>query len=295
MRAGVHLLSRKDYYCTDKELYEILINTDSEDEALDEGDEDDGNYSPESTDEDRSSEFRSHNNKNSDAQIDNIAEDPSALDIVEAFITESFIQLIAKQTNMYYDSCVENTPENAVKNYKPPMVDEMDDCHFGNISRQRNTGLGCSFLSWSIARRDTSLILLSVDENVGKSGNIVLTLTEPYWGNGHRLFTDNWYTSPLLYEFLFHKKINCCGTVKSNRQFMPLFEKKNVKGKVQHFSTERLVALKWTDKGDVHMLSSMHKSEMKMTKASRNKQVKKPTCFIDYNTNMGELIKQICF
>lgn len=65
-----------------------------------------------------------------------------------------------------------------------------------------------------------------IDEKFGKSGNIVLTLTENYWNKGHRLYTDNWYTSPLLFQFLFEKKINCCGTVKANRKFMPSFDKK---------------------------------------------------------------------
>lgn len=93
------------------------------------------------------------------------------------------------------------------------------------------------------------------DERLGKSGNIVVTLTEPYWNRGHRLYTDNWYTSPLLSEALFKKEVNCCGTVKSNRQFMPKFEKTRERGAIQYFSTERLLALKWTDKRDVYMLT----------------------------------------
>ena len=112
-------------------------------------------------------------------------------------------------------------------------------------------------------------------------------MTEPYWNKGHHLYTDNWYTSPLLYEFLFHKKINCCGTVKANRQFMPPFQKTKEKGTVQFFSTERLLALKWTDKRDVHMLTSMHNSAMQMTETNSNKEVEKPACVIEYNANMG--------
>ncbi|KAJ8938675.1 hypothetical protein NQ314_011376 [Rhamnusium bicolor] len=61
---------------------------------------------------------------------------------------------------------------------------------------------------------------------LGKSGNIVMTLTEPYWGMRHKLFTDNWYTSPALYQTLFDKKMNCCGIVKTNRKNMPPLNEK---------------------------------------------------------------------
>lgn len=30
-----------------------------------------------------------------------------------------------------------------------------------------------------------------IDDTVGKSSNIVLTLTQTYWNRGHRLYTDN--------------------------------------------------------------------------------------------------------
>lgn len=129
--------------------------------------------------------------------------------------------------------------------------------------------------------------ITEIDKRLGKSGNIVMTLTEPFWNKGHRLYTDNWYTSPLLYDALFDKKTNCCGTVKANRQFMPKFEKTKVKGTTQFFSTDRLLALKWTDKRDVHMLTSIHNNAMGVAKISRNEEVVKPTCVIDYNSNMG--------
>ncbi|KAJ8946215.1 hypothetical protein NQ318_013026 [Aromia moschata] len=120
-----------------------------------------------------------------------------------------------------------------------------------------------------------------IDEKFGKSGSIALTLTEKYWGNGHRLYTDNWYTSSLLFQFLFENKMNCCGTVKANRKCMPPFDKKKAaRGKIQHFSTDTLLAIKWTDKRDVLMLTSFHDTVMDGDK-------EKPVCVIDYNSNMG--------
>lgn len=71
------------------------------------------------------------------------------------------------------------------------------------------TGYVLDFLIYTGASTE----ITEFDSSLGKSGNIVLTLTEPYWNKGHRLYTDNWYTSPLLYEALFSRKFNCCGTV----------------------------------------------------------------------------------
>lgn len=123
-------------------------------------------------------------------------------------------------------------------------------------------------------------------EQFGKSGNIVLSLTENYWNKGHRLYTDNWYTSPLLYRFLYGKKINCCGTANANRKFMPAFDdQKAERGTVQDFCTNDLLAIKWTDKRDVHMLTSFHENAMNASGLQRESQ-EKPVCFADYNSNM---------
>ena len=40
---------------------------------------------------------------------------------------------------------------------------------------------------------------IDLDENLGKSGSIVMTLMKPYLNKGHSLFVDNWYTSPRLF------------------------------------------------------------------------------------------------
>lgn len=125
------------------------------------------------------------------------------------------------------------------------------------------------------------------DTKLGKSGNIVMTLTAPYFGKGHRLYTDNWYSSPLLFEELFKRKLNCCGTVKTNRLFMPKFEKCIPKGTTQSFSTDNLLAIKWADKRDVHILTSMHYNTMVTVKTKHNEDKNKPGAVVDYNKNMG--------
>lgn len=58
-------------------------------------------------------------------------------------------------------------------------------------------------------------------QDLGVSGSVVTTLIQPYLDKGHSLFTDNWYTSPVLSTYLFQHKTNSCGTVRANRKNMP--------------------------------------------------------------------------
>lgn len=130
--------------------------------------------------------------------------------------------------------------------------------------------------------------------DIGKSGNIVLTLLEPYLKNGHTLFVDNWYTSPSLFDYLYKNKTTACGTVKRNRKNMPTFTEKLEKSEFTHRSTENLLAVKWKDKREVHMLTSCHIPGAKETgKKDREtgRVIMKPTCVVDYNENMGAVDK----
>lgn len=47
------------------------------------------------------------------------------------------------------------------------------------------------------------------DPSLGISGAVVNTLMKPYLKKGHKLFIDNWYTSPSLAMFLYKKKNKC--------------------------------------------------------------------------------------
>jgi hypothetical protein len=38
---------------------------------------------------------------------------------------------------------------------------------------------------------------------------------------GHKIFMDNYFTSPKFFNNLHHMKINACGTVRHNRKQMP--------------------------------------------------------------------------
>nr|XP_022900609.1 piggyBac transposable element-derived protein 4-like [Onthophagus taurus] len=62
-------------------------------------------------------------------------------------------------------------------------------------------------------------------KGLGSSGYVVVSLMKPYLEKGHKLFTDNYYSSPILANYLFEKKTNTCGTVRENRKYMPTLKK----------------------------------------------------------------------
>lgn len=104
------------------------------------------------------------------------------------------------------------------------------------------------------------------------------------------MFTDNFYTSPSLSNYLFQNKTNSCGTVRQNRKQMPLFEKKLKTGEVDWRSSETMLALKWKDRRDVVMLTTMYENKIvTLPKISRitKENIKKSLCVVEYNRHMG--------
>ncbi len=126
------------------------------------------------------------------------------------------------------------------------------------------------------------------DKILGMSGSIVKTLLAKYLDKGHILYTDNWYTSPTLATYLHEKNTGSCGTVKTNRKNMPKFQPTK-KGECHPFEFGPLLAIKWTDKRDVHMITTIHTGAMKDSGKynHRTNEIKyKPDAVIDYNINM---------
>ncbi len=58
--------------------------------------------------------------------------------------------------------------------------------------------------------------------DIGLYTNVVLDLMEGFDNMGVQVFTDNFYTSPILYYRLYkHQGINACGTVHPSRVGFP--------------------------------------------------------------------------
>lgn len=74
---------------------------------------------------------------------------------------------------------------------------------------------------------------------------------------------------------------------------MPRMDKKLKKGEAGFWSSECLLAMKWHDKREVYMLSTLHTEEFVDTKIHyRTKEmIIKPKCVVDYNRSMGAVDK----
>lgn len=137
----------------------------------------------------------------------------------------------------------------------------------------------------------SSTISNSQNKKIGKSGAIVETLMAPYLGKGHTVFLDNWYSSPSLFNLLYDNYTNACGTVTKRRRGMPKITDILRKGEASSRSTKNLLAIKWMDKKEVYMLSTMHTSEFATVVRRGGKKIQKPVCVLDYNNCMGSVDK----
>jgi len=130
-------------------------------------------------------------------------------------------------------------------------------------------------------------------KDIRKSGSVVMSLLQLYLGKGHALYVDNWYTSPALFDILHKNSTNACGTVKKRRKGMPKMNEKLQKKEAYFCSSVNMLAIKWHDKKDVFMISTMHTEEFVDVPRRYRKQeiVQKPACVHDYNKLMGAVDK----
>jgi len=85
-------------------------------------------------------------------------------------------------------------------------------------------------------------------------------LTSRVQGLGHKIFMDNFFSSPRLFDDLDRRKINSCGTVRPNRRDIPSDfgpKLKLKRGDVRVSTRGGLTALVWKDRREVYMLTNM--------------------------------------
>jgi hypothetical protein len=103
------------------------------------------------------------------------------------------------------------------------------------------------------------------DRELGISGAVLQTLMTTYVNKGHNLWIDNWYLSPLLFNWIHTNGVNVCGTVRKNRREMPKMTEKLKKGQVECRHTGNMLALRWMDRREVCMLTTLHTGTMRQT------------------------------
>ncbi len=118
-----------------------------------------------------------------------------------------------------------------------------------------------------------------VNKNLGMAAKVVIGLTKPLEKKGHVIYTDNFYTSPVLADFLYSRQTYLCGTMRTNRKGYP---KELVQTAAQGRRMERgnsdwlmcgpLLASYWKDNRIVYYLSTFHNpAEENLTANRRNK------------------------
>ena len=107
---------------------------------------------------------------------------------------------------------------------------------------------------------------------------------------GYHIYMDNYYTSPELFEELNALDTYACGTLRVNRKGVPeALKAKTLKlkqGNGIFRRKENLLAIKFKDKRDIHMLSTIHGARLGVIER-REKVTAKPTAIIDYVKKMG--------
>lgn len=167
---------------------------------------------------------------------------------------------------------------------------------------------------WALAESDTSYLanfqiyvggeptVLNEECAYGLSTAIVLRLMEPYKGNGHHLYMDNFYTSVQLLELLQRDGTYACGTARTTRKGFPkelILTKtgpaKAKRGDMDWSMCGDVLCYSWYDNKPVYLMSTIHRPEVtpavcvKRRKSAANPdgEIRCPPLIKDYNKYMG--------
>ena len=115
---------------------------------------------------------------------------------------------------------------------------------------------------------------------------VVADLIQPLRDKGYHLYVDNGYTIVTLFQYLFEHSTQACGTICSNCKGypVPVKQAKLKRGEVTAHRSNELLAMKFKDKRDVPMLTTIHNEEMT---PGRNAAHEKPKCIVDHNKYIG--------
>lgn len=164
---------------------------------------------------------------------------------------------------------------------------------------ESNSGYCLNFKIYTGDTEDKS----SGADDLNVSETVVKELSKLIIDKGYTLFLDNWYSSPKIFEYLLAHETNAIGTVRHNRKNMPkeLTELKLKKGEHDTRSSRGILALKWSDRKDVYLLSTKHmnaqmtdtgKKTIHRGGRSESNNAMKPKCVIEYNHGMGGVDRQ---
>ncbi|XP_039512577.1 piggyBac transposable element-derived protein 4-like [Pimephales promelas] len=92
---------------------------------------------------------------------------------------------------------------------------------------------------------------------------VMSLLDKKVLGSGYHVYMDDFYTSPKLLTDLFAMKFGACGTYRDSREDFPQsssnsLTKKSTRGSIRWIRDGPLVCVKWMDKQEVSVCSTIH-------------------------------------
>ncbi|CAC5422076.1 Probable ubiquitin carboxyl-terminal hydrolase FAF-X [Mytilus coruscus] len=259
-----------------------------------------------------------------ESKLNNVMQSNEPLDFLKLFITDDFINELVFQTNKFAEVKAnddESLKENSrIKKWQLVTLDEMKVflslvIAMGLVKKIYNPAKPTKFgIKLYQVCEASSGYCIGFDvytgcSQIGEQADLVLgenkcnTTTKVVIGllsrcglldNGHHVYMDNYYVSPELFTELEVLNTYACGTLRKNRLGVPDAIKKTSlklkRGEVIFRRKEGLLAVKFHDKRDVHMLSTIHPATVSvLNKNDRrtNNPIVKPTSVVDYCSFMG--------
>ena len=103
---------------------------------------------------------------------------------------------------------------------------------------------------------------LSTSGDHGLCTKVVLSLMQGLEARSHKVYMDNYYTSPRLFLALYDKKVSACGTAQTHRKYYPqelaVKDRGKDRGWFDYRSSPPLLACAWKDRKIINFLTTMH-------------------------------------
>lgn len=122
-------------------------------------------------------------------------------------------------------------------------------------------------------------------------------MSEPFSGENHHIFCDNFFTSVRLVELLKSRKMYACGTIRTNRKDWPVELRKPAALKLKpgdciQMQRSDTTATVWHDKRDVSIISNncdplIRVEKRRHTKGKGQESIQCPLPVVTYNNGMG--------
>ena len=91
----------------------------------------------------------------------------------------------------------------------------------------------------------------------------MVSLVKDLLGLDYTLHVGKWYTSEALFNYLYENQTCATGTARKNRMQLPnsLINEKSKKREFSFRRNENILELRYQDKKEIYMLSTMHKAD----------------------------------